>query len=184
MKSHTSIKFVGLALLCITLVGIGCASGTEKVIKDGVSIPVPSDKKSIEIGGGFRMNISKEWSVDEDGSGIMYLNTCPNTDNDGSLFCLIRLLVTSQGSGPEALLEFSNKDREFSWFCPAGQYGQCSTDQEKLAQVEKKDGYWTASSVGMVENAAVAFEHKGRFIVVFGANNPQELYQTFSSLIE
>ena len=190
MNSNTRIKFAGLILLGVALVGTGCAQKDNgKVINNEVSMPVSSDQKLIEIGGGLRIKAPKEWSVSVQGGApegnIIYFNKCSDLDNSkGAIFCEIRVLVTAQDSGPEALLEFSNKDREFSWFCAEGKYGQCSTEQDKLSQIEKKEGYWTAGSVGITDNAAVAFDHDGKFIVVFGTDSAEDLYQAFSASIE
>ena len=148
---------------------------------------VTSTGEVIGIGHGVRMMVPSGWSyqnANPKNAEMVSIYDCPDRVEIGSIFCEKEVYVSSASTGPEALLEYSNKKYDFAWYCSNAEYQICPTDSAKLAQVEHKSGYWTVASVGIAENAAVAIPHGKYFVVVFGFENDTELYRSFGSLLE
>src|SRR6185369_6771929 len=103
-------------------------------------VAVSTGKEIITIGNRFELSIPKGWTYPiSSTSSIVHLNACENAPD--SVACEYEAFVSSAKTGPEAVLDFSKNKFDFSWFCSEGKYGECSSDQERLAQVEKKVGY-------------------------------------------
>ncbi len=130
------------------------------------------------------MRIPIAWRTYGDGSKgeIVYVYDCPESEDD--YFCRDAVYGVSAENAQQALLAFSQKIHDFSWHCPESKNGFCDTDEEKIASVIQKEGYWVASTVGIADDVAIAFKRKNNFVIIFGRGGAQNLYDKYGSSID
>lgn len=165
----------------LALVGAGCVVAERQ--SDSKPAPV-TETKSVDIGQGVSMSVPSAWRTYGDVSKgeVVYIYDCP--EGEEAYLCRDAVFVSSAETAPRALLEFSGRINDFSWYCSKSESGFCDTDEEKLGSVEEENGYWIAYTVGIADSVAVAFKRQEKFVIVFGRDDAQRLYSRYSPLIE
>ncbi len=154
---------------------------------DNMEPVTTSTGEVIEVGKGIRMLVPKGWSYQNakpEAGEMAYIYDCKDRVEIGSIFCEKDIYVSSAADASHALLEYSTKRFDFAWFCNDQKYQECPSEAAKLNQVKQENGYWTVSSLGIAENAAIAFSYKGHYVVVFGFEEADQLYSKYRALLK